>query len=398
MAATPTVPPRRARTAFVTLALAVAVAGTTLAACGGEAASERDATTATTATVATATGAAGGEATPAAGTPWERIDAPADCMCSDGSPFAYYLREADPTRVLFFLEGGGACFDAESCAPASGSYTVRLSPESGAMAAAGTGQGLLDVTDERNPLRDFSIVYVPYCTGDVHLGDATTDYGGGVVVQHKGARNVRAAIATTLDRFPDIAELVVAGVSAGSIPSPLAAGLLADGAPDARVTVVADGSGGYPNEPALVSYVGGRWGAFGNVPDWPETAGLTPEQWNFAQLYISSGRRHPDIVFTRHDYAFDRTQIDYAAMAGYDASELDRAMGATEQLIESSGVDVLTFLQPGDDHTLLGRPRFYDDELDGARYVDWLTAVIRREDLDGAPPADVRCTDCATGD
>ena len=46
---------------------------------------------------------------------WETIEAPADCMCADGSPFHYYLREASPTKVLFYLEGGGACFSAEMC-------------------------------------------------------------------------------------------------------------------------------------------------------------------------------------------------------------------------------------------------------------------------------------------
>ena len=68
---------------------------------------------------------------------------------------------------------------------------MKLSGDADRMAAAGTGDGLLDVADARNPLRDYSIVYVPYCTGDVHLGDSTTDYGNGVVIQHKGAVNSR---------------------------------------------------------------------------------------------------------------------------------------------------------------------------------------------------------------
>lgn len=333
----------------------------------------------------------------AAATPWERVDAPPDCMCSDGSPFAYFVHRADPHKVLFFLEGGGACFDAASCAPDSDRYTVKLSGDADRMAAAGTGDGLLDVADARNPLRDYSIVYVPYCTGDVHLGDSTTDYGNGVVIQHKGAVNSRAAIAAVKERFPDADHLVVAGVSAGSIPSPLAAGLLSDDFPEATITVVADGSGGYPNEPGLVSYVGGQWGTFKHVPDWPETTGMTPEQWNFAQLYVASHRHDPDIVFTRHDFAFDRTQISYAELAGFDASELDKAMDANEALIEQGGVDLLNFLQPGDDHTVLTRDRLFDERVGGVSYIEWLTAIIERSDLDGSAPADVHCTACAEG-
>ena len=74
-------------------------------------------------------------------------------MCSDGSPFAYFVHRADPHKVLFFLEGGGACFDAASCAPDSDRYTVKLSGDADRMAAAGTGDGLLDVADARRAPR-----------------------------------------------------------------------------------------------------------------------------------------------------------------------------------------------------------------------------------------------------
>ena len=39
-----------------------------------------------------------------------------DCMCADGSEFAFWERRADPTKIVFFLDGGGSCFDATTCA------------------------------------------------------------------------------------------------------------------------------------------------------------------------------------------------------------------------------------------------------------------------------------------
>ena len=39
-----------------------------------------------------------------------------DCMCADGSEFAFWERQADPTKVVFYLDGGGACTDATTCA------------------------------------------------------------------------------------------------------------------------------------------------------------------------------------------------------------------------------------------------------------------------------------------
>src|SRR5262245_57425435 len=47
---------------------------------------------------------------------WERIVPGGDCQCADGSEFSFFERRADPTKVVFFLDGGGACFDAETCA------------------------------------------------------------------------------------------------------------------------------------------------------------------------------------------------------------------------------------------------------------------------------------------
>ena len=54
----------------------------------------------------------------------------ATAHCADGSEFAFWERRADPTKVVFFLDGGGACFDATTCAftglSAGGERELRL--------------------------------------------------------------------------------------------------------------------------------------------------------------------------------------------------------------------------------------------------------------------------------
>lgn len=32
-----------------------------------------------------------------------------DAKCLDGSPAALYLHEADPKKILFYMQGGGVC-------------------------------------------------------------------------------------------------------------------------------------------------------------------------------------------------------------------------------------------------------------------------------------------------
>ena len=317
---------------------------------------------------------------------WDTVMAPDDCMCGDGSPFNFFVREASPTKVLFFFEGGGACFSAESCDPASQTYK-RSAGTAGDLAERSSG--IFDVSNPANPFADYSIVYVPYCTGDVHIGNSTTDYGDGVVVQHKGFVNGSTALAALVDRFPDASEIVVAGESAGSVPTPLYAGLTADEFPDARITVLADGSGAYPDVPGINAVIGGAWGTINAVPDWPVNEGVTAETWSFPGLFVKAGTHAPNITFARHDYAFDRTQVFFAGLAGIPADDLVSLIDQNEAQIEAGGVTLYSYITPGDDHTVLGGNAFYTQTVNGVLLVDWVTALVT-----GEPIADVHCTVC----
>ena len=223
---------------------------------------------------------------------WEKIVPGGDCECSDGSEFSFWVRAANPNKVVLFLQGGGNCFSAETCAPERDLYDRTVDAEDD---PAGLG-GIFDFADERNPFADYSVVFVPYCTGDVYIGNAITEYEPGLTVHHKGFVNGTAALDHLVAAFPDASEVVVAGESAGSAPSPLYGGLVSDRLPNARITVLADGSGAAPNSPDLNSRQLDAWGAENNLPAWPENAGLTAEQWSAQQLFIQSGRHDPDIV------------------------------------------------------------------------------------------------------
>ena len=55
---------------------------------------------------------------------------------------------------------------------------------------------MLDVglTDPAAPEHGYTHVYVPYCTGDLHWGNATVRYQGGVTIEHRGAVNAQTAV------------------------------------------------------------------------------------------------------------------------------------------------------------------------------------------------------------
>lgn len=302
---------------------------------------------------------------------WRRIEPGGDCGCADGSEFAFWVRQGDPTRVAVIFQGGGACFDAATCTFVEGPYKPRLFQEDD----PNDGDGLLDIDDERNPLADWSMVFVPYCTGDLHLGDAVREDSPEQVVHHSGLANGTAVLDQVEEQFQTATEVLVAGESAGAAAAPLYGGLLADRLSDAQVTVLADGAGAYPNDPAVNELAISRWGALAAVPDWPGTQGLGAADFGLPTLFVHAGRQHPDLRFGRRDFANDQAQVTYAQLAGLSddvAAQIDR----NKREIEAQGIDLAGFVSPGEHHTILTTPYLWDHRVGGVMLVDWIQSLI----------------------
>jgi Pectinacetylesterase len=235
-------------------------------------------------------------------------------------------------------------------------------------------------------------VIVPYCTGDVFLGDKVNQYAPDLTIHHVGAVNAKAALDGLVATFPGTKELLVTGESAGGIPTPLMAGEAQDALPAASIKVLADGSGAYPDVPAVNAVIGDAWGTLNAVPPWPENAGVTAETWSIPGLFVRAGKHAPSVVFTRHDYAFDNVQSSFAALAGIDPSNLVSLIDTNEQQIEAAGVPLASYVAPGSDHTVLHKPGFYTETVNGVVFVDWVTDLV-----EGMAVSDVHCQECKTG-
>ena len=264
--------------------------------------------------------------TSATGSAWERIVPGGDCACADGSEFSFWVRRADPAKVVLFLEGGGACFDAVTCAftDAETYYDWNISALDDP--GARSGMGIFDASRADNPFADYTFVYVPYCTGDVHLGDATTEYSPELTVQHKGWINGTAALTYLAEQFPDAAHVVVVGESAGAIAAPVYGGIVSDLLPGAQITVLADSSGAYPESPELNTRSNEVWGTFETMPAWEVNAGLTAEDWGYQRFWVQAGLHDAAIVMSRFDYAYDAVQTQVMRAAGLDTSDLGATM------------------------------------------------------------------------
>ena len=166
--------------------------------------------------------------------------------------------------------------------------------------------------------------------------------------------------------------------------------LVADRLPDAAVTVIADGSGSYPDDATLTDTLAEAWRApeaLGAL--WPDTSAGDP-LGGLPGLFVTSAQHQPDLVFARHDYAYDERQAMWYSITGIPEGDLLQRIDDNATAIEAAGVAVASFVQPGDDHTVMTEDEFYTREVGGTPLLEWVTNLIA-----GQPVSDVHCTESA---
>jgi len=145
---------------------------------------------------------------------WTYVEFP-DSRCRDGSKAGLSVRlNSASKKVLIYLEGGVYCFDATTCAlnPSNVNDTLFNSAKSAPSA------GIFDLRNEQNPVRDWNLVYVPYCTGDAMGGTKTTptDVPGGPSKQwFVGRLNLEKFLQRIVPTFPEPSDVLLTGMSAG---------------------------------------------------------------------------------------------------------------------------------------------------------------------------------------
>jgi hypothetical protein len=152
---------------------------------------------------------------------WTWIPFP-DAFCANGSTTGIGVNlGAAGARPLIYLEGGGACWSEETCYTemtaanfTSGYTAASFATDSGSAGALATAGGFFDRQSADNPFKDYSYVYVPYCTGDVHAGSNVVEYGAHTAM-HVGFRNFTAYLARLVPTFSAADRVILAGSSAG---------------------------------------------------------------------------------------------------------------------------------------------------------------------------------------
>jgi hypothetical protein len=192
--------------------------------------------------------------------------------CRDGSTAGYYYRKGSERELLLLLGGSGACTDSFYCSLSPKNVRETFNPDSLVEALfpglavsieiqAPSDDGILK-RDSANPVGSWSMVFVPYCTGDVHAGakpDGTVPGVSGMQ-QFVGYTNMGLFLKSLGPSFPDAQRVLLAGTGAGGFGALLNLERTSDFfAPQGAKTYVISDSGIPFQDPFLAACLQKRW-------------------------------------------------------------------------------------------------------------------------------------------
>ena len=164
---------------------------------------------------------------------WIKVEL-AGTVCGNGSQYKFFVNYSSSSNNLVVdFEPGGACWDYPSCSGVGG------------IRGAANPRGIADDHMSRyqylnflrrtdvNPAGHYNMVFVPYCTGDIHAGnnvitytstepmDGGTGPGGAaeLTFHHHGHKNSLAVIDWIRATFANVPKMLVTGCSAGGAGS-----------------------------------------------------------------------------------------------------------------------------------------------------------------------------------
>ncbi|MAA65232.1 MAG: hypothetical protein CL581_10710 [Alteromonadaceae bacterium] len=163
-----------------------------------------------------------------------KLSAETGAVCGNGSEYKFFVnRVPNTSNTVVYMEGGGACWDYESCSGQTGIRGAR-NPDGipdDYMNIANPSASLVSPFVVRlNPLssvktQNWNMVYIPYCTGDIYSGDRVAVYDDPtgdappLVWHHNGLRNNRAVVSWVKDHLQRPKQMLATGCSAGGIGS-----------------------------------------------------------------------------------------------------------------------------------------------------------------------------------
>jgi hypothetical protein len=278
------------------------------------------------------------------------------------------------------------------------------------------GMGIFDTDNPLNPFKDWSFVYIPYCTGDIHWGANDKTYAdylgwygavGTVTIHHRGFVNFQVVLKWIKDNFRRPNKIFVTGSSAGGYGAILGFPYIKKAFPLSRVYVLGDAANGVVGGTFQTTSIQ-NWNI--QLPQWIFEEGYTPEL-TIADVYTKIAARYPLSKLAQYTTAWDWDQtFFYNVMLNINNPELwsnyfpvwcewhNQMLNYTHETAEKAP-NYRYYTAKGTDHTILMSPEFYTENSAGIPFVEWVRAmVINPFGMFGGPLEgkwkNLECADC----
>ncbi len=324
---------------------------------------------------------------------WVPVDG---AVCRDGSPAGFGVNMNSASKnLMIYLQGGGACYNAITC------FANPPNFDSSTIASAASG-GVLDRTNAANPVKDWNMVFVPFCTGDVHGGTATNVTVPGVagLQQFVGYTNMGLFLDRIVPTFKNVQHVLHTGMSAGGFGSGLTIQLVADKFPPGTNITFIDDSGPPMSSTYLPSCLQGSWRTtWGFDNSFLKDCGADcPDPNNFAidwSLHLL--KKYPtqksgliesidDSVITLfYGWGTNNCATPGSAVATpVDAATFKAGLLDFRSEITAKTQNFGTYYPNSTQHTWTQGASFYTEDEGGTALVDWYTNI-----LNGGTPTQV---------
>ncbi|TGM95630.1 pectin acetylesterase [Leptospira dzoumogneensis] len=360
------------------------------------------------------------------------------CFGNAGNTKFYFFRKtvsANNKKLLINFMGGGACWSNDNCFGKNTTTFFNFLNDVPDLFVKVAFQGILDAGNSSNPLKDYDVLFIPYCTGDLHIGSsdvATYDdpyvASDPPVYSHRGHDNVLSVLKYIQSNYTQVTDVVVAGQSAGGYGAvlnyPHIRQVFSDGTKFTSLTkmsLVADASNGAVINGFFTSIVRDKWGSAQNMPDWAVGSSYLNGSSPSIQDYISKITvKYPDDVIGQYTAAFDSTQrwffnvmgiiagpTSYSDSSSYfgpgdarDVPDLPKdvstpsncnwAINANNAMLNTTGSNYYYYRAPGDIHTITTSDTMYGLVSNGVNFNTWLKSIVSNV---GSPAI----VDCSAG-
>jgi len=308
-------------------------------------------------------------------TGWTKVSLPSPCVDGSGASTYIMVRKGTVNNLMIHFEYGGGCADYSTCQSyLSGGKVITLNPSYSSSSTTYTA-GIFNNSSTSNPFRNWTWVFVPFGTGDIHMGNRAVKYTSGVsskTVYHGGYLNAMVAMrwAKAQGTWNKIA---VTGSSAGGYGTIMHAysAYKLFGQP---IYTVNDSGPGLTAKAGTTmadqAEIGKRWGSWDNFPSGAITDQTKPMLY-FVEYTLKN--------CTNCYYGLFETLQD-STISSYEGKT---ASEHQTQLVQVTG-DINSrwdsrfcyYLPSGTGHTILTSSSFYTTTLKSTYLYNWVQNII----------------------